>query len=53
MQMDQNFEISDDDYDQYWKKVYNSYNRNDETRYTANELAGEIWDNFISQVGIS
>ena len=27
MQMDQNFEISDDDYDQYWKKVYNSYNR--------------------------
>lgn len=54
MQMDQMYSISNDDYELYWQKAKtNSWQPTDGIRYTVKEVAAELWDHFIAQVGIS
>ncbi|AZI22721.1 toll/interleukin-1 receptor domain-containing protein [Chryseobacterium taklimakanense] len=53
IQMDQSFRILDDEFNMYWSKSRNyMFGRVEDKMYSAIDVANEIWDNFISQVGI-
>lgn len=53
MQMNQLFLISNDEYEQFWQKPSMNFHRADDQRYTVVQVAAEVWDHFITQVGIS
>ncbi len=52
-QADQSFTVRSDEYEQHWAKNNMSWGPPDRTVYSANEVASEIWEKFISEVGIS
>lgn len=49
------YKIENDDYDQFWIKNSQmfGYNNNSNSRFSAHQVAEEIWNEFISQVGVS
>lgn len=55
MQMQNVFKIEDDEYNQYWTRNHQGfgYSNQSEVRLTAHQVAEDIWNDFISQVGVS
>lgn len=55
VQMDKVYKIENDDYEQFWRKSSQGFGFSNQPsdRLTALQVAEEIWDDFISQVGVS
>lgn len=55
IQMGKVFRIDNDDYDQFWSKNSQGFNFSSQSniRLTAHQVAEEIWNEFISEVGVS
>lgn len=55
IQMGRVFKIENDDYDQFWIKNSQmfAYSGKFNNRFSAHQVAEEIWNEFISQVGVS
>ena len=55
IQMDKVFKIGNDNYEQFWTNIYKSsgFSNQSNLRLTARQVAEEIWNDFISQVGVS
>lgn len=55
IQMDKVFKIDNDDYEQFWTNNYQGFGFSNQSnlRLTARQVAEEIWNDFISQVGVS
>lgn len=55
IQMDKVYKIENDDFEQFWTKNSQGFpfNNQSSVRFTARQVAEEIWDDFISQVGVS
>jgi len=53
--MNKVFSVGNDEYEQYWTKstyIFSSHNQVND-RITAHQVAEQIWNDFISQVGVS
>jgi hypothetical protein len=55
IQMGKVFDISNDDYEQFWTKGSQGFGFSNQStnRLTSHQVAEEIWNEFISQVGVS
>lgn len=55
IQMDKVFKIDNDDYEQFWTKSSQGFGLSSQSnsRLTAHQVAEEIWNEFISEVGVS
>jgi len=55
IQLGKVYKIENDDYDQFWTKNSQmfGYNHQSNDRFSAHQVAEEIWNDFISQVGVS
>lgn len=55
IQMDKVYKIENDDFEQFWTRNSQGFpfNNQSNVRFTARQVAEEIWDDFISQVGVS
>ncbi|MEG0915466.1 MAG: toll/interleukin-1 receptor domain-containing protein [Myroides sp.] len=55
MQMDKVYNVENGEYDQFWSKASSAFNRlsKGDQHFSANQVAEEIWNDFISQVGVS
>ena len=49
------FKIDNDDYEQFWTKSSQGFGFSSQStsRLTAHQVAEEIWNEFISEVGVS
>jgi len=55
IQMDKVYNVENDEYEQFWYKASSGFNRlsREERHFSANQVGEEIWNDFISQVGVS
>ena len=55
IQTDKVFKIENDEYDQFWSKNSQGFGFSNQSqmRLSANQVAEEIWNEFISKVGVS